>query len=80
MNTLWLLARVMGVAAVTAGGIRLLVRKFGPEPSGLIAGAVHFRKGMEEFGKGLSSVFCGSSEPSPDEVKKERESTRIAIE
>jgi hypothetical protein len=76
----WSIARVMGIAAITAGGVRLLIGALAPKPADLVAGAVHFRKGVEEFQKGLSSVFCGSSAPSPDKVKQQREATRISIE
>jgi hypothetical protein len=80
MNFIWQIARVMGIAAITAGGIRLLIGKFAPNPADLIEGAVHFRNGVEEFQKGLSSVLYGSSAPAPDKLKQAREATRISIE
>jgi hypothetical protein len=80
MNAFWLFTRIAGMAFITAAGVTLLVKKLAPKPDDLVTGAIHFRKGFEEFQKGVTTVLFGSNEPSPEEMKKERESRRIPIE
>ncbi|HMK37066.1 MAG TPA: hypothetical protein VK463_18475 [Desulfomonilaceae bacterium] len=80
MNPLILLTRIAGMALITAAGINLLVKKCAPKSEDLVTGAIHFRKSFEEFQKGVVSVLCGSRGPSPEAMKKERESRRILIE
>jgi len=60
MNPLWLLTKTAGIALITIGGTSLLIKKLAPKPSDLFAGAVHFRRGMEEFQKGFTSVIFGA--------------------
>ncbi len=74
MNPFWLFTRIAGMAFLTAAGVALLVKKLGPKPDDLVTGAIHFRKSFEEFQKGVTSVFFGSREPSPEETA---EGTRI---
>jgi hypothetical protein len=80
MNPFWLMAKLAGVAFITAAGVHAFVKHMQPDASGLMAGTIHFRKGVEEFQKGLSAVFFGTPDTSPEQAKKERESHRIAIE
>jgi hypothetical protein len=80
MNPFWLFTRVAGMAFITAAGVSLLIKKLAPKPDDFVTGAIHFRKSFEEFQKGLTTILFGSTEPSPEEMKKERESRRIPIE
>ncbi|MGC8659008.1 MAG: hypothetical protein ACP5U1_08035 [Desulfomonilaceae bacterium] len=80
MNFFWALLRTTAVAAVTVGGIRFLMKQISPNSSDLVSGAIHFQKGMEEFQKGVSSIFCGSSGHDKTDLKKKQELTRIPIE
>lgn len=80
MNPLWFATRLAGAALLTAGGLALLARRFGPDSKQLIESAGHFKRGMEEFQKGFSAVMFGSSHPSVDEVNKRREAKRITVE
>lgn len=80
MNPLWLMARVAGAAFLTAAGIHALVKHMAPDSTSFMAGTIHFRKGMEEFQKGFSTMFFRTQDTSPEDAKKERESRRIMIE
>lgn len=81
MNPFWFAVRVGGMALVTFVGTAFLVKKLCPKPADLMAGAMHFKKGVEEFQKGFSSVFLGTADTSdPEAQKKRRESSRIHIE
>lgn len=80
MNPFWLMARVAGVAFITAAGVHALVKNMSTDSSSFMAGAIHFRKGMEEFQKGFSTMLFGTQTTSPEEAKKERESRRIKIQ
>lgn len=81
MNPFWFAMKVGGLALVTAAGTALVMKKLFPKPADLMAGAIHFKKGVEEFQKGLSSVFLGTTEALDSEAqKKRRESSRIHIE
>lgn len=77
MNPLWLVTKAAGIALITIGGTSLLIKKLGPKPSDLVAGALHFRNGLEEFQKGLTSVIFGSERAA---AGKEKEVTKIPIE
>ncbi len=81
MNPFWFAMKVGGMALVTAAGTAFLVKKLCPKPVDLMAGAMHFKKGVEEFQKGFSSVFLGTTGALDSEAqKKRRESARIRIE
>jgi hypothetical protein len=80
MNPFWLFTRVAGIALITVAGVSLIARRIAPKPDDLVTGAIHFRKSFEEFQKGVTSVLFGSSEPSSEDLRKERESRRIPIE
>ena len=81
MNPFWFAVKVGGMALVTCAGLAFLARKLTPKPSDIIAGAVHFKKGMDEFQKGVSAVLFGAQQPaSPETEKQRRASARIAIE
>lgn len=75
-----ILARVAGMALLTAGGVMYLSKKAFPKPDDIVEGAVHFKKGMSEFQKGLETVLLGKSKETPEEAKKKREAGRIEIE
>jgi hypothetical protein len=80
MHPIWFIARIAGLAFLTAAAATYVARKSLPTGPDLTAAAVHFGKSLEEFGKGLSSIFVGTRRPSPDEARKAREETRITIE
>jgi hypothetical protein len=80
MNPFWLMARVAGVAFLAAAGVNVLIKQLRPKSSDFMAGTIHFRKGMDEFQKGFSTIFFGEGETSPEQAKKEREARRIVIE
>lgn len=81
MNPFWFIVKVGGMALVTCVGLTFLIKKLNPKPSDIIAGAVHFKKGADEFHKGVSAIVFGAQEPaSPETEKQRRESARIAIE
>lgn len=81
MNPFWFVVKMGGMALVTYAGLAFLVRKFNPEPSDIVAGIVHFKKGADEFHKGMSAILFGAQEPASLETEKQRrESARIAIE
>ncbi len=80
MSPLWFFTRAAGVALLTVAGVTLVVEKFTPRPSDLIAGAIHFRKGINEFQKGVSTILFGSPVPSAEEAAKAREASRIPID
>lgn len=76
-----ILARVAGMALLTAGGVMYLSKKAMPKTDNIVEGATHFKKGVTEFQKALESVFMGKSQmKNPEEAKKKRESSRIEIE
>jgi hypothetical protein len=80
MNFIWPLLRIAGVAALTVGGVTLLVKSVSTKSSDLVTSAIHFQKGLEEFHKGFRSIFCSSTELDAEELKKKQELTRITIE
>lgn len=81
MNPFWLAVKVGGLALVTAAGTAILVKRLFPKPEDLMAGAMHFKRGVEEFQRGFTSVFLGTDDASDAEAqKKRRESSRIRIE
>jgi hypothetical protein len=80
MSPILFLGRVAGVALLTAAGMTLVLEKLCSRPSDLAAGAIHFRKGMNEFQKGLTTILFGSATPSAEEAAKEREAARIPID
>jgi hypothetical protein len=81
MNPFWFAMKIGGIALVGAAGTAILVKKLCPKPSDLMAGAIHFKKGMEEFQRGFTSVFLGASGSSdPETEKKRKESARIHID
>ncbi len=80
MNPLVSLARIAGVAVLTAVGIPLVLRKFCPRSSDLAAGAIHFGKGINEFQKGFATVLFGSKTPSEEETARKRAAARIPID
>jgi hypothetical protein len=80
MSPLLFIARVAGVALLTAAGVALALEKLCPKPSDLVAGAIHFRNGMNEFQKGVTTIFFGSATPSAEETASQREAARIPID
>jgi hypothetical protein len=80
MNPLLVMMRVAGVAFLAAAGVNVLMRQLRPKSLDLMAGTIHFRKGIDEFQKGFSSIFFGKEEPTPEQAKQEREARRIVIE
>ena len=75
-----LFVKVVGTAFITAGALALLSKKFAPSASDVMAGALHFKKGCEEFHKGMSTVLFGSSGPTEEDLKERKEASRITIE
>lgn len=81
MNPFWLLARLAaGATVIGIGSLVYFTHKALARPDDLIEGAAHFRRGTEEFGKGLSVVIFGRSHKPSDKAAKEREASRIPIE
>lgn len=80
MTPLLFVARVAGIALLTATGLALVLEKLCPCPSDLVAGAIHFRKGFSEFQKGASTILFGSATPSAAETARQREASRIPID
>ena len=80
MSPFLFFARVAGVALLTAAGVTLVVEKLCPRPSDLVAGAIHFRKGMNEFQQGVMTILFGSATPSAEETARQREAARIPID
>jgi hypothetical protein len=80
MSPLLFFARVAGVALLTAAGITLVLDRLRPRPSDLAAGVIHFRKGLNEFQKGVTAIVFGSATPSAEEAAREREASRIPID
>lgn len=77
MNPLWFIAKAAGITIITVAGINHLMKTLSPRPSNLTGGAVHFRRAVNEFGKGLSTVFFGQE---PLETKKPKEASKIPID
>ncbi len=80
MNPLLFAARVGGVALLTAAGITLVLEKVRPSSSDLAAGAIHLRRGIDEFQKGITVILFGSKIPSAQAAAKQREAARIPID
>lgn len=80
MSSLLFIARVAGVALLTAAGTALVLEKLCPKPSDLVEGAIHFRKGMNEFQKGVTTILFGSATPSAEETARQRQAARIPID
>jgi hypothetical protein len=80
MNPLWFITRFAGVTILTTAGLALLLSKAHPKPSDLMAGAAHFRSGMEEFRKAFHSVIGGSSDASSQKTRRDKKASRIEIE
>jgi hypothetical protein len=80
MDPIRLMLRVAGMAVITAAGVNVLLKHLQPNSDNFVAGAIHFRKGVEEFQKGFTTLFFGRTEPSSEQARKARESTRVPIE
>ena len=80
MSPLLLIAKVAGVALLAAAGTALVLEKLCPKPSDLVEGAIHFRKGMNEFQAGVTTILFGSATPSTEETARQREAARIPID
>lgn len=81
MNPVWFIVRAAGIALITVASATLLMKKFAPKPSNLVAGAIHFKKALDEFQKGARTVFFGPPEPTtPETTAARKESGRIRIE
>lgn len=80
MNLIWPLLRIAGIAALTVGGVTLLVRKMSTDSSTFVTGAIHFQRGFQEFQRGFASIFFGSDESDSEDLKKKQELSRIPIE
>ncbi len=73
--------RLSAAAVITglAAAAYVLSRKTGPGED-LVAGVTHFRKGLDEFHKGITAILWGRDQPSPQALQAARERGRIAIE
>jgi hypothetical protein len=80
MSPLLFIARVAAVALLTAAGTALVLEMLCPKPSDLVEGAIHFRKGMNEFQEGITTILFGSASPSAEETARQREAARIPID
>jgi hypothetical protein len=80
MNPLLFVARVAGVGLLTVAGISLVLDKLCPTSSDLVAGAIHFRKGMNEFQEGVTTILFGSNTTTAEQAAEEREAARIPID
>jgi hypothetical protein len=80
MSPLLLIAKVAGVALIAAAGTALVLEKLCPKPSDLVEGAIHFRKGLNEFQAGITTILFGSATPSAEETARQREAARIPID
>lgn len=79
MNSDRAFVRVMGIALLPVAAGYMLLKYVMPKPDDLMTAAIHFRNGVQEFQRGISTVVFGSG-PSPEEMKKERESRKIPID
>jgi hypothetical protein len=81
MNPIWFIVRTAGIALITAGGATLMMKKLAPKASDLVAGAIHFKKALNEFQKGARTILFGPPEPTtPEAIKARKESARIRIQ
>ena len=80
MFPLRLFIKVAGTAFITAGALALLGKKMAPSASDVMACAVHFKKGCQEFQQGMSTIFFGSSQPTEEALKERKEASRIVVE
>ncbi|AFM24012.1 hypothetical protein [Desulfomonile tiedjei] len=79
MNPEQAFVRVMGIALMPMAAGYMLLKYIMPRPDDLMTAAIHFRNGLQEFQRGISTVVFGSG-LSPEEMKKERESRKIPID
>lgn len=80
MYSVRIIARVAGAAFLTAGLLTVVARSAIPKSSDVMAGAIHFKKGLEEFQKGCMTVLFGAPGASDEEKKRRKEESRIVIE
>jgi hypothetical protein len=81
MNPLWFIMKTGSIALITTAGAMLMMKKLAPKPSNLFAGAIHFKKAMEECQKGFQTMLFGPPESTtPEAAKARKESARIRIE
>ncbi|MEW6351139.1 MAG: hypothetical protein AB1646_18945 [Thermodesulfobacteriota bacterium] len=80
MNPLSWCVRLSTAAVITGmAAAYLLTRKTGTGED-LLAGAAHFRRGLDEFRKGVTAMVWGEERPSPQAHQEARERGRITIE
>ena len=80
MNAVWFIVRAATTALITVIGGTIVMKKLALKPSNLAAGAMHFRKGLNEFQKGARTILFGPPAlDSPEAIKERRESGRIHI-
>jgi hypothetical protein len=77
MNPFWFVTRAAGIALITIGGTSLLIKKLAPKPSNIMAGAMHFGRGLDEFRKGCNAMIFGVDTAAAGKTK---ESTKIPID
>jgi hypothetical protein len=81
MNALWFIVRAGTTALITVIGGTIMMKKLTSKPSNLAAGAMHFKKGINEFQKGVRTILFGPPElDSPEAIKARKESARIRIQ
>jgi hypothetical protein len=79
MNADRAFVKIMGIALLPAAVGYMLFKYVMPKPDDLMTAAIHFRNSLQEFQRGVSTVVFGSG-PSPEEMRKERESRKIPID
>ena len=81
MNALWFIMRTATTALITVIVGSIAMKKLASKPSNLAAGAMRFKKGLDEFQKGARTILFGPPKlDSPEAIKARRESARIQIE
>jgi hypothetical protein len=80
MNPFWAIAKIAGVAVFTAVAGAHVMKKLLPDPSDVVAGAIHFRNSFVEFQKGVSSLVFGASESTAAQNQEKKDASRIPIE
>lgn len=80
MTPFWFAMKVGAMVVVTAAGTAFVVKRLCPKPSDVVAGAIHLKRGMTEFQKGISTMFLGESRKDPEAEKLRKESARIHID
>jgi len=82
MNPFFFFVKVSTVAFVTAAGTAIVLKKLCPNQRDLVAGAIHFKKGLEELHRGFRTIFSGSPQGAEKAraLAERKASGRIPIE